>query len=191
MSDASRHAMVAFAVLATGCNSTPDVSRPDTSPMRKDHVMAPDIQCSARTADDGRVVVHYEIRNAGTEPIHVIDSKRLPYQLADGAMLVILHGVNPPDPHRLYNLIEIPLTRPLAPGEQIAGEQLLPMARLRDHYSEEAAPAGLLHGRIQVRCDIGWGTTPITAASRRTMSIQQLLAWQQLTRSAVLEVVLP
>jgi hypothetical protein len=191
MSDASRHAIVALALLATGCNSTPDASHPDTSPMGKERVMAPDIQCSARTAEDGRVVVHYEIRNAGTEAIHVIDSKRLPYQLADGATLVLLHGVNPPDPDRLYNLIEIPLTRALAPGEQIAGEQSLPITTLRDHYGDQPAPAALLHGRIQVRCSIGWGTTPITAASRRTMSIQQLLAWQQLTRSAVLEVVLP
>src|ERR1043165_1086385 len=129
--------------------------------MRKDLVMAPDIQCSAKPADDGRVVVHYEIRNTGADPIHVIDSKRLPYQLIDGAVLVILYGVTPPNPNRLYNLIEIPLTRPLAPGEQISGEQVLPATTLRDHYGEEAAPAALLHGRIQVRCDIGWGKTPI------------------------------
>ncbi|TMQ09181.1 MAG: hypothetical protein E6J91_31095 [Deltaproteobacteria bacterium] len=159
--------------------------------MRKDRLMAPDIQCSARTADDGRVVVHYEIRNAGTEAIHLIEGKRLPYQLTDGPTLVLLHGVNPPDPDRLYNLIEIPLTRPLAPGEHIAGEQLLPTAMLRDHYGEQPTPSTLRHGRIQVRCDVGWGTTPITAASRRTMSIQQLLTWQQIARSTAFEVVLP
>jgi hypothetical protein len=191
MSDASRRALVTLALLASGCNSAPDVSRPDTSPVRKDRLMAPEIQCSAITGQDGRVVVHYEFRNAGTEPIHVVDSKRLPYQLTDGPTLVLLYGVNPPDPDRLYNLIEIPLTRPLAPGEHIGGEQLLPAVVLRDHYGEQPAPAALLHGRIQVRCDLGWGSTPITAASRRTMSIQQLLAWQQLSRSAVLDVVLP
>jgi hypothetical protein len=190
MSDASRHAMVMLALLAAGCNSAPEESRPDTSPMRKDRLMAPDIQCSTETVD-GRVVVHYEIRNAGTEPIHLIDGKRLPYQLTDGATLVVLHGVNPPDPDRLYNMIEIPLTRPLAPGERLAGEQVLPPAMLRDHYGEQPTPAALQHGRIQVRCDVGWGTTPITAASRRTMSIQQLLAWQQVTRSTALEVVVP
>ena len=192
MSDASCRAIVALALYATGCSSTQDVSAPgDTSPMRKDRVMAPDIQCSARTADDGRVVVHYEIRNTGAEPIHLLDSKRLPYQLSDGSILVILHGVNPPDPNRLYNMIEIPSTRPLAPGERIVGEQVLPVTVLRDHYGEQPAPEALRHGTIQVRCDVGWGTTPITAALRRGMSIQQLLAWQQITRSGALEVVLP
>jgi len=184
--------MVVLALWAIGCSSTPDVPRPsDTSPSRKDRLMAPEIQCSAKPAEDGRVVVRYEIHNAGAEPIHLIDSKRLPYQVADGETLAILHGVNPPDPDRLYNMIEIPLTRPLAPGERLAGEQVLPVQVLRDHYGEQPTPAALLHGTLHVRCDVGWGTTPITAASRRGMSIQQLLAWQQITRFGPFAVALP
>jgi hypothetical protein len=108
-----------------------------------------------------------------------------------GETLVILHGVNPPDPNRLHNMIEIPLTRPLAPGERLAGQQVLPAKMLRDHYGEQPAPDALLHGTIQVRCDVGWGTSPITAASRRGMSIQQLLAWQQITSFGPFDVVLP
>lgn len=153
--------------------------------------MAPEIHCSATPAQDGRVVIRYEIHNAGTDPIHLIDGKRLPYQIVDGTTLVILHGVNPPDPDRLYNMIEIPLTRLLASGERVTGEQTLPMKTLRDHYGEQAAPATLLHGTIQVRCDVGWSTTPITAASRRGMSIQQLLAWQQVASFGPFPVVLP
>jgi hypothetical protein len=192
MSDAVGRAMVALALCAAGCNTTTDVARPgNTSPPRKDRLMAPEIQCSAKPAEGGRVIVRYEIHNAGAEPIHLIDSKRLPYQLADGSTLVILHGVNPPDPNRLYNAIEIPLTRPLAPGEHLTGEQALPAKVLRDHYGEQPAPGALLHGTIQVRCDVGWGTSPITTASRRGMSIQQLLAWQQLTSFGPFDVVLP
>ena len=153
--------------------------------------MAPEIQCSVQPAEGGRVIVRYEIRNGGTEVVHLIDSKRLPYQLAEGETLTILDGVNPPDPGRLYNAFEIPLTRPLAPGERIAGEQVLPVTTLRDHYGEQPAPDALRHGTIQVRCEVGWGTTPITAASPRGMSIQQLLAWQQVTRFGPFEVALP
>jgi hypothetical protein len=191
MSDAVRRALVVLTLCAAGCNSTPEVSRPgDSSPSGKDRLMARQIQCSAQPTSDGRVIVQFEIRNAGAEPIHVIDSKRLPYQIADGSTLVILYGIDPPDPDRLYNLIEIPLTRPLAPGERITGEQVLPVKMLRDHYGEQPAPDALVGGTIQVRCDVGWGSTPITASSRRGMSIQQLLAWQQTASSAPFNVVL-
>lgn len=191
MSDTVRRALVVLALCTAGCNSTPQVSRPgDSSPSGKDRLMAPQIQCAAQSTSDGRVIVQFEIRNAGAEPIHVIDSKRLPYQIADGSTLVILYGINPSDPDRLYNLVEIPLTRPLAPGERITGEQALPVKTLHDHYGEQPAPDALVGGTIRVRCDVGWGGTPITASSRRGMSIHQLLAWQQITSSAPFNVVL-
>lgn len=192
MSHAARRAMFAVALCATGCNSTTDAVHPgDTSPSRKDRLMAPEIQCSAKPAEDGRVVVRYEIHNAGGEAIHLIDSKRLPYQLVQGSTFTILYGINPPDPDRLYNAIEIPLTRPLAPGERVTGEQVLPARMLHDHYGEHPAPDAALHGTLQVRCEVGWGTAPITAASRRGMSIKVLLAWQQLTSFGPFDVVLP
>jgi hypothetical protein len=75
-------------------------------------------------------------------------------------------------------MIEISLTRPLA-------------KMLRDHYGEQPASDALLHGIVHLRCDVGWGTTPITAASRRGMSIHQLLAWQQITRFGPFDAVLP
>jgi hypothetical protein len=183
---------IVLALCATGCSSTPDAIPPgDTSPSRRDRLMAPEIECSAKPAGDGRVIVRYEIHNASAEPIHLIDSKRLPYQLVDGSTLVILHGVNPPDPNRLYNMIEIPLTRPLAPSERLSGEQALPVTMLRDHYGEQPAPDALQHGIVHIRCDVGWGTTPITAASRRGVSIQRLLAWQQITSLGPFAVLLP
>jgi hypothetical protein len=192
MSDASYRVMVMLALCAAGCNAPPEVSRPgDSSPSRKDRLMAPEIQCSATPADNGQVIIRYEIHNAGAEPVHLIDSKRLPYLVADGSTLTILHGVNPPDPNRLYNMIEIPLTRPLAPGERISGQQVLPARLLHDHYGEQPAPDALLHGTIRVRCDVGWGATPITAASRRGMTIQQVLAWQQLISFGPFDAVLP
>lgn len=184
---------VALVVLpATGCKPTPDVPHGDTGPARKDRLMPPEIQCSTAPGDDGRVVVRYQVHNAGSQTLYLLDGKHMPYQIvaADGT-LQILHGVNPPDPDKLYNLIEIPLTRLLGPGESFAGEAALPVKMLRDHYGERPAPAGLLHGTIRVRCEVGWGTTAITAAERNRMSIQQLLAWQQLVDSGPFDVVLP
>jgi hypothetical protein len=193
MTRAARRATLALALALcpAGCNTATDARPGDTSPSRKDRLMAPELQCSAKPAEDGRVVVRYDIHNTGPEAIHLIDSKRLPYLRADGSTLAVLHGINPPDPDRLYNAIEIPLTRPLAPGEHLTGELILPARMLRDHYGEQPAPDTLLHGTIQVRCDVGWGTSPITAASRRGMSITQLLAWQQLTSFGPFDVALP
>jgi hypothetical protein len=34
-----------------------------------------------------------------------------------------------------------------------------------------------------VRCEVGWGRTPITAERAREMSIATLLEWQHLARS--------
>jgi len=154
--------------------------------------MPPEIHCAAAPTDDGRTIVRYQIRNVGPEVIHILDGQRMPYRLATAAnTLEILHGINPPDPDKLYNMIEIPLTRPLAAGESFAGEVVLPTKTLRDHYGEQPTPDSLLHGTIQVRCEVGWGPTAITAADRGRMSIQQLVAWQQLTGCGPFNVVLP
>jgi hypothetical protein len=178
---------IAMPVLASAALAVTGCRPPD----RKDRPMSPELQCAAAPLDDGRTRIRYQLRNTGAAAIHVLESRRMPYQLvSDEATLVILHGVNPPDPDTLYNMIEIPTTRPVAPGEAFEGEVVLPLEMLRDHYGERRAPERLRHGKIQVRCEVGWGTTPITEAERAKMSIQSLLTWQQLTRHGPFEVVL-
>jgi hypothetical protein len=179
------------ALSATGCNPTP--SRTSAAePARRDPPMPPQIQCTVTPTSDGRTTVRYEIRNPGADVLYLLDGRHMPYRLAVGSdTLEILHGVNPPDPNKLYNMIEIPLTRPFAPGEHVTGEVVLPAPTLRDHYGEQPTPDRLLRGTIQVRCTVGWGTTPIAAADRARMSIQQLLAWQQLTSFGPISVTLP
>ncbi len=34
---------------------------------------------------------------------------------------------------------------------------------------------------LTVRCEVGWGTTPIVESERHLYSIETVLAWQQLT----------
>ena len=66
MIDASCRVMVMLALCAAGCNAPPEVSRPgDSSPSRKDRLMAPEIECSAKPSGDGRVIVCSTAIDAG------------------------------------------------------------------------------------------------------------------------------
>ena len=174
-------ALALAALNAVGCNSTLDVaplaartaSRPDTP-------IPPKIDCTAEPLDGGRTVVRYKIRNIGSTTIHIVDGRHMPYRIARNEnTLVIFQGVNPPDPGTAYAITQIPLTRPLKSGEVVAGEVVLPTMTLRDHYGSYPTPASLLHGLIQVRCEVGWGITPITEQTQ--ISMRGLIAWQHVT----------
>ena len=41
---------------------------------------------------------------------------------------------------------------------------------------------------MTVRCQVGWGDTPIEAAERHLFSIESVLAWQQLATSPPVEI---
>ena len=146
-------------------------------------------ECSIEVGED--ISLRYRLTNTSSTRVHVFDSARMPYLLreSDGSLLV-LYGVNPPDPSVNYTMIEVPLTQPLEPGQAIAGQVVLSPLFLRDHYQKQRTPTAL-HGAMKVHFRAAWGSTPIIAADRARMSITQVLAWQRLTTVAELEVTFP
>jgi hypothetical protein len=176
--------------LATGCNANSGPSVPIAGTTAKPGVLAPEIRCTAARADDGQSVIRYEIRNVGSETIYIPSGRHMPYVLArDPDTLVIMQGVNRPDPNAIYEMPQIALTRPLAPAGALAGEVALPPKMLRDHFDAHPTPPRLLHGAIQVRCEAGWGTTAIT--KRDQMSIHDFYTWQSMVGAGPFQVVLP
>ena len=175
------------------CNSAPESAHNRaTDTIRMDGPKPPEIDCATVRSNDGHTRVRYEIRNAGAETIYMQNGRRMPYQFArDANTLVIIQGVNRGEPGTIYEMFERPLTRPLAPGTTFAGEVVLGANVLHDHYGGRAAPQSLQHGTFQVVCEVGWGLTPITEAVQRTMSGSELFAWQQVSTSKPLTVVLP
>jgi hypothetical protein len=127
--------------------------------------------------------------NAGSDPIYLLDGHRMPYLILQAdASLLLLFGVNPPDPNTLYNIIEIPTTRGLQPDEELAWEIEVSGAVLHDHYG--AQPPRSLTGEVLVRSQVGWGTTRIGPVDRVRMSIADLLAWQHLANGPIVRVTL-
>jgi hypothetical protein len=131
--------------------------------------------------------VDVRVTNRSDATVHLLDGERMPYLLrAEGGGLLVLFGVNPPDPDLDYLGIEIPPTRPLEPGSELRHHVALRPLVLRDHYSREREPLPL-HGEVTVRCEVGWGESAITP---HATSITGLLEWQRLARSQPVEVVL-
>jgi len=177
---------------AVSCSSPHEApSKPLEEAVRNEGPMLPEIHCAASPTQDRRIVVHYEIRNVSAESIHIVDNHRVPYQIArDLNTLVILHGINRPEPTVLYEM-EVPLTRPLLPGEVVTGELMWPTTGMRDHYRGRVTPANLLHGTIQVRCEVGWWVKPITEADSVSKSLLELLASQHVVGYGPFDVTLP
>jgi len=123
------------------------------------------------------VTLRLELVNHSADVIHVLASPRLPYVLFEGGRALVLYGVNDPDPDLDYYGIEIPLTRPLAPGEQLSVDTTLVPLVPRHHYEAKQAPVAL-PPELDVVCKAAYGDTPIDDARRPTMQIKALLAWQ-------------
>ena len=149
------------------------------------------VTCSFMAETPGTALVRYRIENTSTATLHLFDSSRMPYLLlqADGSLLV-LHGVNPPDPDLEYYLIEIPITRPIRPGEVVEHQVSLNPLILKDHYETQRSPTEL-HGVVKVHCQVGWGEKPVLASERHRWSISMLMAWQHLAQAGVIEIKLP
>jgi hypothetical protein len=144
--------------------------------------MPVEVTCSATV--DG---IDVRIVNRSDATVHLLDGDRMPYVLRSGDELVVLFGVNPPDPDLDYLGISIPCTRPLAPDAAEEHRVALRPLWLRDHYSSERSPTAL-DGETTVRCEVGWGETPITDETARQMSITSLLEWQRIARSDTVRV---
>lgn len=148
------------------------------------------LSCSIQ-AEGAQRTLNFEVRNTSDAAIHVFDSDRMPYRIleADGTLLV-LNGVNAPDPNVDYNFIEIPLTQELAPGASLAGQVELTPLLLADHYEKQRTPTEM-NGSVQVKFQYAWGLTPITKLDRIQLSVTQVLEWQNLAEGSALTVDFP
>ena len=100
------------------------------------------LQAESRVETVGEnISVRFRVTNTSSATVHVFASARMPYLLleADGSLLV-LHGVNSPDPNIDYAVIEVPTTQPLEPGQSVAGEVALHPLVLADHYEKQLEP---------------------------------------------------
>jgi hypothetical protein len=133
------------------------------------------VECTAAGASQLRV----RIENDADATVHVLAGERMPYLIRDDEGLLVLFGVNPPDPDVDYYMVEIPTTRPLEPGGTIEHEVSLDPLYLGDHYETEREPASL-ERPVTVRCEVGYGDTPILESERHLYSIESVLTWQKL-----------
>ncbi len=154
------------------------------------------VTCSSTTRAGGEVVVQVAIKNVSGDTLHLLDGGRMPYVLMqEDQSLLILYGVNPPDPNTEYFAIEIPPTKPLAPGAIIEDEVSLTPLYLGHHYGlhrTRSRPTEK-HGETTVHCEVGWGETPILPPKeeKTVRNINQLMAWQHVTRAEAIQVELP
>ena len=153
------------------------------------------VSCEPTQGEGGALALSVVIENVSDGTLHIFDSGRMPYLLEEGDDLVILYGVNPPDPNTDYIAIEIPPTKALPPGERVEDTVSLTPLRLGDHYGlprERNSPV-TRQGAVTVRCEVGWGETPILPApeEQAVRNINDLLAWQELSRSEPVEVQFP
>lgn len=130
----------------------------------------------------GAARLRVRIENDGDATVHLLDSPRMPYFIRDETGLLVLFGVNPPDPEVDYYGIEIPTTRPLEAGAAIEHDVSLDPLYLRDHYETEREPTPLARP-LTVRCEVGYGDTPILESERHLYSIESVIAWQKLACS--------
>ena len=165
---------------------------PSRAVSHKDDMTKPSLAIDVRVTGDGSsaLAVHCTAKNVSGQPLHVFDSSRMPYLQDEHGTLLVLHGVSPPPEDRDLNVIEIPTTRVLSPGEALVFDVSLVPLRFHGHYGDEPPPP-TRHGAATVVCRVGYGTTPIDAAARANTSISVLLAWQQLASSPPVTVQLP
>jgi hypothetical protein len=136
----------------------------------------------------GQAAVRVRVVNVSGQDVHIFDSPRMPYLIREqGGTLLVLYGVNPPDPELDYFGIEIPLTRPLAAGEVVEHEVSLGSSTLHDHYEADREPTEL-HGTVTVLCEVGWLERPIAAEERDRWSITTLLEEQRLAHAEAAQV---
>ncbi len=179
------------ASFAAGCDGPSEVASKSANDRKAP--VPPEVRCELIRTADGRGIVRYKVRNVGHEVVHILDGRRMPYTIAhDAKTLLILHGVHRPIPAgALYEMVERPPTRPLAPGAIFTGEVEVAAKSLHNHNAGGPTPTSLMHGTIQVLCQVGWGSTPITEAMRPSLSFGQLMAWQRLSTYGPFSVVLP
>jgi hypothetical protein len=163
---------------------------PQTPVAASEPVSALAIDLSVTGEGTAALAAHCTARNVSAAPVQVFDWPRMPYLLDEHGTLVVLHGISPPPEDRDLNAIEIPTTRPLAPGESLTFDAPLVPLKLHSHYGDEPAGAGH-HGVAAIVCRVAHGATPIDAAARAHTTIATMRTWQQIESSPTLVVRLP
>jgi hypothetical protein len=153
------------------------------------------VSCTSAISDDGALAVRVKVENVSNDTLYIFDSARMPYVLEENGDLLILYGVNPPDPNVDYFMIEIPSTQALPPGERVEDEVSLTPLRLGDHYSlpRERNPVVSRHGAVTMQCEVGWGRAPILPAAQEesVRNINHLMEWQRFSRAEPIQVQFP
>lgn len=150
-----------------------------------------EINCFVAPTTDGDVVFCYQLTNVSKENIFVFDSPRMPYVIMqENGALLVLHGVNAPDPEVDYNVVEIPITQAVTPGSTISFKVNLNPLFLRDHFGKSPQPTHVT-GSITVSCRVAWGNSPIEPHERHKLSLPSLLSWQKMAEGNSVEVMFP
>lgn len=149
------------------------------------------LSCSYTQQTNSELILNYQIKNVSNKAMHIFDNQNMPYLILqeDGSLLV-LHGVNPPEPNTEYPFIEIPITRSIEPGEIVSHQVKLKPLYLADHYKMDRTPTDL-HRSVTVYCQVAWSETPILASQRHKTSINSLLKWQKFISSQPIHINFP
>jgi hypothetical protein len=121
-----------------------------------------------------------EATNVGRTTVHVFDSDQMPYLLQDRDGLRVLYGMHEPPANFDYWGIEIPPTKPLAPGEVVRGAVGLDPLWVHSHYGTGDRFVGLAHP-TRIRTVVGWGHVPLDDATLASMNVHLVCEeWQRL-----------
>ena len=121
-----------------------------------------------------------EATNVGPTTVHVFDSDQMPYLLQDRDALVVLYGMHEPPANLDYWGIEIPLTKPLAPGEVVRGAVSLDPLWVHSHYGAGDPFVGLAHP-TRIRTVVGWGNLPLDDVALASTNVHLVCReWQRL-----------
>jgi hypothetical protein len=119
--------------------------------------------------------------NTGTTTIHVFDCEAMPYLWQDGDGLLVLHGMHEPPEESDHWGVEVPNTRPLAPGDVLRGEVSFDPLWVHSHYGTGDRFVDLATP-TRIRTAVGWGATPIDDRAAVEMGLNVVCRqWQQLT----------
>jgi len=135
---------------------------------------------SVEASIDG-TIVRVAATNNSSATVHVFDSDAMPYLLQDGDGLLVLHGMHEPPEDSDHWGIEVPSTRPLAPGNALRGEVSLDPLWVHSHYGT-GDPLVDLATPTRIRTAVGWGSTPLDDRATVEMGLDLVCRrWQHLT----------
>jgi len=181
-----RAAVLWCVLIAVSCNVKGSTNIQDKA-LPMDEASPLQLSCAPDAANP--LLLQCELVNTLDRTVHVFDSARMPYVLVeDHHTLVVLYGVHLPLTLTTYNIVEIPVTRPLEPGQRFGFSADLGARLFPNHYEEEPRPPDL-SGTCRVVPRLGYLDAPVTPAEVSTLTIGELVERQHLIEAPALEVV--